>query len=128
MRVSTRTLAVALSFSFLVGSLKAQQTHVVDPGSIDKALTAASEETLAKRQAILDALHQSEVQKVADRLGLDVARAEGAIATLDGVMLDQIAAQARMVNDAVTGGQTVRLNLLWVIIGLLVLILIIVAV
>jgi hypothetical protein len=42
-------------------------------------------------------------------------------------MLDRLAEQAQLVNEAVAGGQTIRLNILWVILGLLVLILIIVA-
>ena len=67
------------------------------------------------------------MQRVAERLGLDVARAQAAVATLDGGELDRAAAQAQTVNDEIAGGQTVRLNLLWIIIGLLVIILIIVA-
>jgi hypothetical protein len=56
-----------------------------------------------------------------------VARASLAVATLAGADLDRAAAQAQLVNDQIAGGQTVRLNLLWIIIGLLVVILIVVA-
>ena len=82
---------------------------------------------VAKQQTIRTALQQPDVQRVASTLGVDIARAEGAIATLAGSDLDRAAAQAQLVNDEISGGQTVRLNLLWVIIGLLVIILIIVA-
>jgi hypothetical protein len=128
MRLSPSTLAVFLSLSILTVSVTAQQTHVVDAGSLDQALTGANDETLAKRQTIREALRQPEVQQIADSLGLDVSRADAAIATLDdGVLLNQLAAQARMVNETIAGGQTVRLNLLWIIIGLLIVILVIVA-
>jgi hypothetical protein len=60
-------------------------------------------------------------------LALFIARANAAVATLAGADLDRAAAQAQLVNDEIAGGQTVRLNLLWIIIGLLVVILIIVA-
>jgi hypothetical protein len=94
---------------------------------MDQALAERTEATLAKRQTIRTALQQPDVQRVAERLGLDVARAEAAVATLEGSDLDRAAAQAQVVNDEIAGGQTVRLNLLWIIIGLLVIILIIVA-
>ena len=77
---------------------------------------------------IRTALQQPDVVKVANQLGLEVSRADAAVATLDGAELDQLAAQAEVVNDELSGGQTARVNLLWVVIGLLVLILITVAV
>ena len=109
------------------GPIRAQQAHIVDAAGMDQALAERAQATQAKRQTIRTALQQPDVQKVADRLGLDIARADAAVATLDGGELDRAAAQAQAVNDEIAGGQTVRLNLLWVIIGLLVIILIIVA-
>lgn len=128
MRLGESTLAIVLSLLFLGAPVVAQQSHVVDPSALDRALAERSEDTAAKRQTVRTALQQSEVREMAERFGLDITRAEAAIATLDGVVLDQLAAQAQWVNDEIAGGQTVRVNLLWVIIGLLILILIIVAV
>ena len=128
MRLSERTLAIVLSLLFLGAPVGAQQSHVVDPSALDRALAERSEDTAAKRQTVRTALQQSEVREVAERFGLDITRAEAAIATLDGVVLDQLAAQAQWVNDEIAGGQNVTVNLLWVIVGLLILILIIVAV
>lgn len=127
MQFAQKTLAIVLSLVFMVGSAGAQQSHVVDPGSIDRALAGRAEDTAAKHQSIRTALQQREVRRIADRVGLDIARAEAASATLDGAELDQLAAQARLVNEAIAGGQTVTLNLLWVIIGLLILLIILVA-
>ena len=128
MRLVSRALTIVLVFTFAVPRVGAQQLHVVDQGAMQKALDQRAADTLAQRQAIRSALQQPEVVKVANRLGLDVARAETAVATLDGAELNQIAAQATAVNDELEGGQTIRMNAIWIIIGLLVLILIIVAV
>jgi hypothetical protein len=127
MRLVSRALTIFLIVTFAIPRVSAQQLHVVDPGVMQKALEEYAVETLAKREAIRTSLQQPQVVQVANRLGLDVARAEAAVATLDGAELNQLAAQAELVNDELSGGQTVRLNLLWIIIGLLVVILIIVA-
>jgi hypothetical protein len=129
MRLASRTSTILLIVSFAMPRVGlAQQLHVVDQGAMQKALAEHVEETTAKRQAIRTALQQPDVLRVANQLGLEVARAEAVIATLDGAELNQLAAQAQVVNDELSGGQTVRLNVLWIIVGLLILILIIVAV
>lgn len=127
MSIAQRALLVLLCVVFVAGPVQAQQSSVVQPGQIDQALTEEREATLAKRQAIRTALQQPEVQRVAEQLGVDIARAEAAVGTLSGADLDRAAAQAQAVNDEIAGGQSVRLNLLWIIIALLVIILIIVA-
>ena len=120
-----KTLAVILCYVILVVPARAQQ--IIPPGAIDDALTHRAADVTAKRQAIKIALQQPDVERVARSLGVDIARANASVATLGGADLDRLAAQAQLVNDAIAGGQTVRLNLLWIIIGLLVVILIIVA-
>jgi hypothetical protein len=121
-----RALALLLCFMIVAGPARAQQ--IVPQGAIDQALTEKAADTAGKRQAIKSALAQPEVQRIAKSLGLDIVRAEASVGTLDGADLDRIAAQAQLVNEEVAGGQTVRLNLLWIIIGLLVLLIILVAV
>lgn len=128
MRLVSRALTIVLIVTFAMPRVSAQQPqHVVDQGALQKAFDQRSDETRTKRTVIRTALHQPDVVKVASQLGLDLARADAAVATLDGEELDRIAAQAQAVNDELAGGQTVRLNVLWIIVGLLVLILIIVA-
>jgi hypothetical protein len=127
MRFGERAFVLLLALVLIGPSISAQQSHVVDPDTVDQALTEAVQDTAAKRQTIVTALRQEQVKEVARSLGLDPARAEAAVSSLDGVMLDKLAAQAQQVNDAIAGGQTVRLNILWIILGLLVVILIIVA-
>lgn len=121
----TQMLAVFLCCTMLVAPAQAQQ--IVPAGAIDDAFREKAADVTAKRQAITTALQQPDVERVARSLGVDIARATAAAATLAGADLDRAAAQAQLVNDQIAGGQSVRLNLLWIIIGLLVVILIIVA-
>lgn len=121
-----KSLAFVLFFAMLAVPARAQQ--IVPPGAIDQAFTEQAADRAAKQQSIRTALQQPEVQRIAKSLGVDITRAAGAVGTLSGAELDRVAAQAQLVNDEAAGGQTVRLNLLWIIIGLLILILIIVAV
>jgi hypothetical protein len=127
MRLAERALVVFLCLLFVSPGVSAQQPNIVDPSALDQALAEKAQDTAAKRQTVLTALRQAPVKEVAKSLGLELTRAEAAVSTLDGQMLDQLTLQAQEVNEALEGGQTVRLNILWVILGLLVLILIIVA-
>ena len=124
MQLAQKGLVIVLCLAFATPAT-AQQSPVLPPGAIDRALADQAADTAAKRQAIDTALQQTDVQRAADRLGIDLSRAQKAVGTLDGIELDRLAAQAQLVNDEVAGGQTVRLNLLWLIIGLLILIIII---
>ena len=123
--VLKRTLAVLLCCVILVVPARAQQ--ILPPGTIDAAFTEKAADVAAKRQVITTALQQPDVERVARSLGVDIGRANVAVATLAGADLDRAVAQAQLVNDEIAGGQTVRLNLLWIIIGLLVIILLLVA-
>jgi hypothetical protein len=107
--------------------VRAQQPNVVDQAALDRAIADKITDTAAKRQKVLTALRHQPVKEVAKDLGLELTRAESAVSTLDGKLLDQLAVQAQEVNEALEGGQTVRLNILWIILGLLVLLVILVA-
>lgn len=78
-------------------------------------------------EAWLRLLDRPEVEAIAGDAGLDLRRAQTAIATLDGQELTELTAQARQVERALVGGQsTVTISTTTIIIGLLVLILLIV--
>ena len=59
----------------------------------------------ADREALLRVLG-SEVKTVAEHAGLDLRRATSAVSSLEGEELTQVAAQARQVEEALTGGQS----------------------
>src|SRR5918996_1792171 len=92
-----RTLAVILCYVILAVPARAQQ--IIPPGAIDDALTQRTADVTAKQQAIKTALQQPDVQRVANSLGVDMARANAAVAVLDGADLDRIAAQAQLGED-----------------------------
>ena len=127
MRFAERVLVVFLCLLVVAPRVGAQQPNVVDPAALDQAIADKTLETNAKRHTVLTALRHESVKDVAKSLGLELARAESAVSTLDGKQLDQLAVQAEQVNEALEGGQTVRLNILWIILGLLVLLVILVA-
>ena len=127
MRFAERVLVVFLCLLVMSPGVRAQEPNVVDPAALDQAIADKTAETAAKRQTVLTALRHESVKEVAKGLGLELTRAESAVSTLDGNTLDQLAVQAEEVNEALEGGQTVRLNILWIILGLLVLIVILIA-
>jgi len=126
----TRISVIALLCAFGVSSsVSAQQRHAADQAILDQVVADHVQQTGDDREAILRALDNDQVRDLAGRVGLDLKRAEAAVARLDDVELGVLAARARTVNDALVGGQShVTISTTVIIIGLLVLILIIVAV
>jgi hypothetical protein len=124
-----RTSMIVLLFASAVSlPISAQQAHVADQATLDQAVADHVQQTADDRQAILRALANEQVRKLAGGVGLDLKRAEAAVATLADAEVRLIAAQAQAVNDALVGGQsTVTISTTVIIIGLLVLILLIVA-
>jgi hypothetical protein len=107
----------------------ARQPSVADQAALDRAVAAHAARSDADRQTIHRLLDRPQVREIAARAGIDVKRADAAVAALEGAELHQVAAQARAVDDTLAGGQSkITLSTTTIIIGLLVLILIIVAV
>jgi len=80
------------------------------------------------RETVRLFLQRGDVRAIAGTYGIDVRRAETAVATMDAPALASIAAQARQAEDGLAGGQSrVTISTTAIIIGLLVLILLIVA-
>jgi hypothetical protein len=106
----------------------AQEPHVAAQSSIDQALQQHAAGSAADREAVLRLLDRADVKALAGEAGLDLQDATQAVFALDGAELAELAAQARQAEQALIGGQSsVTLQTTWIIIGLLVLILLIVA-
>ena len=127
MRTVRNVLAVFLSVSLaLPVGARAQQSSVVDQAMLDRVLATRVMQADADRLAIRALLEREQVREIAAGAGIDITRASAAVATLDGAELQQLAGQARVVDEALAGGQgTVTLKTTTIIIGLLVLILLI---
>ena len=104
------------------------QQHVVS----QDVLTAAVTEHVAKqdsdRDVVRTALDHPQVRGMAASMGVDLARANAAVATLSGADLERAATAARQVNDTLAGGaSTIVISTTTVIIALLIVIIILVA-
>ena len=128
MRTTVTALFVLLSTLLVPPRLMAQTPHAASQSAIDAALQQHSASAQADREAVLRVLQHSEVARLAGELGLDLKRAESAIATLEGQELTDLAERARGVDRALAGGQrSITITTTMIIIGLLLLILLIVA-
>lgn len=124
-------LSIAVAFSVLAVAprAQAQTSHAAPQSALDAALQQHVARSDADRESVLRLLDRPEVRALAGDLGLDLRRAERAVATLDRQELADLAAQAQQVERAMAGGQSrITLSTTTIIIALLIIILIIVAV
>ncbi len=113
----------------VLGTNVAAQQHVTNAADLQRLLDEHVEEQEALRAVVHQTLAGPEVERVAQGLGIDLSRVADAVSMLDGAELAQIAAQADLVDTSLAGGQSsVTVSTTWIIIGLLVLILVVVAV
>jgi len=126
MRIVRPSLALFLSLSMLLIAPAAVAApaapHVADQAALDNAVADTLSRTDADRAAIRQVLERQEVRDVAQRAGIDVSRAESALATLDGDELARIADHARAVETSLAGGDRISLDTTTIIIILLVVI------
>src|SRR5262245_2374642 len=98
-------LALTLvAFTVGSGSALADQQHIVSQGQVSAAIADRAAAQDADRAAIREALGRDEVRRVAVSMGLDLNRANDAVATMNGTDLAQAAAAARDVNQQLVGG------------------------
>lgn len=133
MRTSVSGPVVLICSLMAVPGLAAQQppagAHAAPAAAIDQALQQHVSAVDADRALVQRLLERSDVQALADEIGLDVRRAQAAVATLGGEQLSDLAARARLAEQSLAGGQSrITISTTLIIIALLVLILLIVAI
>lgn len=127
MRTIASILVVVFSLVAVVPRAHAQASHTAPQSVLDAAAQDHVATSAADRETVLRLLERPEVQAIAGDVGLDLRRAQTAVTTLDGQQLTDLAAQARLVEKALAGGQsTITMSTTTIIIGLLVLILLII--
>lgn len=94
----------ALALLGLSSIASAQTTHVASPAMLQNAIQTNAATIAADRAAVTRVLTTSDARTVASQLGLDLTRAEAAVATLDGTDLAKAAASARAVETQLSGG------------------------
>jgi hypothetical protein len=129
MRLVKQLLVLPLGLLMVMStSVFAQQQHAVDPSAVAGAVSQHVAAQDADRAAVRDALARPQVQEVAARMGIDLTRADAAVATMSGADLQQAASAAQQVNDALVGGaSTVVISTTTIIIALLIVIIIVIA-
>jgi len=106
----------------------AAPTHIAGQAVLDAAVQEHARATDRDRETVRLFLQRSDVRAIAGKYGVDIRRAESAVAAMDASEVANIASQARAANDTLAGGQgSVTISTTAIIIGLLVLILLIVA-
>ncbi|MGD8868969.1 MAG: PA2779 family protein [Gemmatimonadales bacterium] len=120
-----RTLVLSpLLFAICATPALGQEDHVVSTSELRAAVVEQAANSDRDRDAVLRVLARDEVRAVADQVGVDLSRAEDAVATLDGPELQRLADRSRTVEKALVGGDAIVISTTAVIIGLLVLIVI----
>jgi hypothetical protein len=99
---------------FAVSPALAQDAHVVDAQKLQDMIDQHLKDEGQEREEIRQALRQEEVREVAGRIGLNLARAEAAVATLEGPELRELASQAREINNELAGGQVGMRSSMWI--------------
>ena len=125
MRLVRRVLAVCLAILIVAPSAGAQD-HVIGISALEKAVQQRVSREQADRAVILSLLQRQDVRDIAGKAGLSVDKARTAVSMLQGNDLQQIAQQARAVQDDIAGGGNVTVSTTTIIIVLLLLILVLV--
>ena len=111
------------------GSAFAGQQHLVAPTQLATAVVDHVATRDANRAIVREAIGRPEVEAVASKIGLDLARATAAVDTMSGPDLENAARAAQQVNDQLVGGaSTVVISTTTIIIILLLVILLVIAV
>ncbi len=104
MRIHT-ALVTVLASSLLVSSPAFAQQHIVNPAAVRQALADQAATDQQNREVVTRVLQQTQVQELANRLGLNVTGAESAVATLSGAELANLAETARTAEAQLAGGR-----------------------
>ena len=106
MRIRVTAAACLLSFLSLGSPALAQQRHVATAADMRQAIAAQAQAQQQTRDALRGVLKNSQVRQVAERLGLNVARAEGAVATMTAAELERLAGPVNDVSVELAGGSS----------------------
>ena len=129
MRTPVSVFVMVFSLLMAVPAVDAQTSHAASQSALDAAVQQKVAASTSDRELIRRLLDRAEVRDVAADAGLDLRRAQDAVATLDDAEIAAIVAQARQAEEALSGGQSrVTISTTVIIIVLLIIILLVVAI
>jgi hypothetical protein len=127
---TTSSLFAALFVSILGLSIPAlaQERHAVSPSALAAIVAEHGTAADRDRDTIRRTLARPEVRAMAERAGIDPARAASSIDSLDAPTLARAAESARQIDDALVGGaNTITVSTTTIILVLLLVILLLIA-
>jgi hypothetical protein len=104
------------------------QTHIVSREEIRAAIAEAAQTREKHREAIIALLSTPRAEEALRAARVDAKLVQSAVASLTDAELARLAARARAAESDVVAGRLSDRDLLWILVGIAVLILIIVAV
>jgi hypothetical protein len=128
MHLANKIAALLLIPVFLLSSpALAQQIHVVDAAAMNRALADKAESERGQRDVIRRVLERDDARQLAAGMGLNLADASAAVATLGAAELAPLAAQANAVEAATLAGgvSTMTISLTTLLLVLIIVILIV---
>ena len=123
--IAIAALVVAFTFTATASPVGAQQTPtVLDRAAIDQALGEKVRSDESDRDSIRTLLARDDVKAMAQDMGLDLRRAEGAVSSLEGEELQRVTARATVASEILTGGaNTIRISLVAILLIVIIIIL-----
>jgi hypothetical protein len=125
LRMAIATVLVAL---FIVPTDALAQSHVVSPADLQKQAVAASQVRQHNVETVQQFLSTPTAEKALESAKIDPQQVKTAVSTLNDQELAQLAARADRAQADFTAGTLSERDLIWIILGIAVLVLIIVAV
>jgi len=127
--VLRRFISCVLVVLVSLPSVLSADTHVVTPADLRKEVLAATGARQRNMETVTGFLSSNtKVQKALGSVGIDPAQVKTAVSSLDDQELARLAARAEQAQADFAAGRMSDRDLLWILIGVAVLILIIVAV
>jgi CHASE3 domain sensor protein len=126
-RRALTTAALVVVFSTSPLAWAGDAPSVVTPAELNAALAARTAGDDAARADLRSLLARDEVRTLAARYGLDLRRAEAAVAGLEGDELHRLAQQAAQAEAALAGGDQVVISLSVVTLLLIIIIILLLA-
>lgn len=121
-----RFLTVWLTLVALAsGSPAWARQHIADASVQQQAIVQKDQRDAAARQTVVTVLHRPDVQALADRMDVDLTRAEAAVNTLPSSELNDLANRLLNVDPDLAGGNmTVTISLTTLLLVIIIIILI----
>jgi hypothetical protein len=119
--------ATTLAFVLIMAlpGLGAADTSAVRTTDLDAALASTVSQEDAAREQVRALLAREDVRALAEAAGLDLRRADAAVATLDGEELQRVTENVAAADEALAGGKSITISLVAALLIVIIIILLV---